>query len=560
VDVIGGAPQSPSADGVAPALDRRYRLTAAIVIGALVLAPLFWVRVPPLVDYPNHLARMWILVHDTATPQLAANYRVDWRILPDLGMDLVVSGLSLVMPVEQAGRVFVALTMLVLLGGSATLHRVLHRRYQLWPLCSALFIYNAALFWGFVSCLFAVGIYLFAFAGWIASREWRIDRRVLAFSPIASGLLLLHLFAFGLYALSVLAYEAGQRFERGPISRKDWIFFAGASAQLVPGLFLWYASLARGGYTTTIYGGLSAKIYALVAPFTFGGQLVLSDRLFAAAICLTLVAAIVSRAIRLAPEMRLPLAALVAAAVLMPNRMSGGWDADIRLPATLPFVIIASTQLAVTRRRVAGVGAATVLILLGLRVGSVSISWRDYDRWFGEFRSAAAVITPGARLLVVQSPLPDRARRLPGLPAALGIVQPAIFTHLAALAVIDRSAFFPYLFTGWTPVDVTAQSAAVSQREGVPATPGQLVAAADPTAPNYASEIAAATDFHGERPYWRDWPGRFDFVLWIDFGETRRAQLRQLAPLHRGSFFWLYRVVKPSARQSVRRHPAAPPG
>ena len=35
----------------------------AVYVGlcAFALSPLLWVRVPPLVDYPNHLARMWIL-------------------------------------------------------------------------------------------------------------------------------------------------------------------------------------------------------------------------------------------------------------------------------------------------------------------------------------------------------------------------------------------------------------------------------------------------------------------------------------------------------------------
>ena len=37
--------------------------SAYVLLGALVLSPLLWVSVPPLVDYPNHLARMWILVH-----------------------------------------------------------------------------------------------------------------------------------------------------------------------------------------------------------------------------------------------------------------------------------------------------------------------------------------------------------------------------------------------------------------------------------------------------------------------------------------------------------------
>ena len=90
--------------------------------------------------------------------------------------------------------------MLALIGGTAALHRAIHGRVGIWPIWSVLFVYNAELFWGFPT-LFASGIYLFAFAGWIATGHWRVGPRIAAFAAVATVLCLLHLFAFGLYAL-----------------------------------------------------------------------------------------------------------------------------------------------------------------------------------------------------------------------------------------------------------------------------------------------------------------------------------------------------------------------
>jgi len=59
----------------------RLLATYSILVG-FALSPLFWVTIPPLVDYPIHLARMWILVHAADTPALAANYQPAWRLLP----------------------------------------------------------------------------------------------------------------------------------------------------------------------------------------------------------------------------------------------------------------------------------------------------------------------------------------------------------------------------------------------------------------------------------------------------------------------------------------------
>src|SRR5487761_1576204 len=69
------------------------------LLAAAMLSPLAWTSVPALVDYPNHLARMWILVHCARIPALARNYVVHWRVLPDMAMDFVVPALARMMPV-----------------------------------------------------------------------------------------------------------------------------------------------------------------------------------------------------------------------------------------------------------------------------------------------------------------------------------------------------------------------------------------------------------------------------------------------------------------------------
>ena len=508
------------------------------VLTAATLLPLCWTTVAPLVDYPNHLARMWILVHGAEIPDLARNYAVHWRILPDLSMDLVVPALSRVMPVEQAGRIFIALTMLSLVGGTITLHRALHGRFGIWPIWSVLFVYNAALFWGFLSCLFATGIYLLAFSGWIATRDWHPVSRLMVFSAVASVLLLLHLFAFGLYALSVSAYELANRFDRR-VSPKDILAWCVVCLQFAPGALLWCTSLAHGGSTLTAYGDWSSKLYALAAPFTFGYQPAGLDLLTRWFVVLFLIFAILTRSLKLVPEMRFPLAAMIIAAAIMPNWLSGSWSADIRLPVALPFVIIASTRVELSRGRIVPLTGAA-LLMLGLRIWTVSQSWHDCDRLFGEFRAASAVIAPGARLLVVEASAAEQTRQLAGVPASLAKLQPVTFMHMAALSVIDRAAFFPYLFTSWKTVEVTPRNLPVSQAVGVPTTPEELAKAADP---EQAATLETGPNFLGERPYWRNWPETFDFVLWIDFEGQPKPQLEGLGLLAHGSFFDIYRVV-----------------
>jgi hypothetical protein len=506
-----------------------------------VLSPLLWVTVPPLVDYPNNLARMWILVHSTAIPALARNYVAHWRILPDLAMDFVIPALARIMPVIEAGRVFVGLTMLGLVAGTVVLHRALHGRFAIWPLWSVLFVYNAALFWGFVSCLFAVAAYLFAFSGWIATQEWKTISRILLFAAVAAFLFLLHLFAFGLYGLSVASYELARRVESGRLRLQSLISYLMICLQFVPGLLLWYASLANVKSAYTAYGNLNAKLYALFAPVTFGVQPTAFDCVAWLAATAFLTFLITRGAFRIVPEMRFPIVAMIVVAILMPDYANGSWAADLRLPIVLPFVFIAGTQPEISRKWLkCGLGMAA-LVFFAVRISTVSQSWRDYDRWFSEFRRASAVIVPGTRLLIVEAPTPADKQRLPGVSPLLARLQPVLFWHMGALAVIDRSAFFPYLFTEASPVTVTARSQAMSQAVAIPITPAELVKSADP---GEAKSLDIRPDVYGQRPYWRDWPQTFDYVLWIDFGRSPKPGPKQLVPVASGSFFEIYKIVK----------------
>lgn len=512
-----------------------FRLWLAyLLVGGLALSPLFFVTVPALVDYPNHLARMWILAHPHAAA--AQNYAAHWQLLPTLAMDLVVPALAQIMPIGLAGRVFIAATLVLLMGGTAALHRALWGRVGVWPLAATLFLYNDAFYWGLLNYLFALGVALLGFSVWIATARRPAVPRLLAFALLAGLLFVLHLFAFGVYGLLVACYEiAGIRRDgrwRWEAARASALRFV----QFVPAALLWLATLSSGGPRFTAYGGVMDKLMALTSPMVYGDV-----GFVMVPICLGLLyLGWRSRRLALAPAMRLPIAVLAAAAALMPNWLFGSWAADVRLPIALCFIVIAGTELRLPQRLGYLAGAAA-LLFLGVRTYALAQDWRDMDRHFAEFRAAAATLPEGARLLVVQSPIPDEQRKVAGVPGFLMARQSPDFFHMAALSVIDRGTFVPYLFTGWTTVQPTARNAGLYQSQGVPLRPEQLVAGA--SGQGDPDEIAG--NRLGEPPYWRQWPTTFDFVLWLDFGTGDTGRSLPLEPWASGSFFHLYRVKSP---------------
>jgi hypothetical protein len=65
----------------------------------LVGVPVFSTVLPPLLDYPNHLARMHLLAEGDD-----AFYSVRWAALPNLAEDLIVPPLARLMPLDIAER------------------------------------------------------------------------------------------------------------------------------------------------------------------------------------------------------------------------------------------------------------------------------------------------------------------------------------------------------------------------------------------------------------------------------------------------------------------------
>jgi len=457
-------------------------------------------------------------------------------------MDLIVPPLAKLTGVEEAGRVFIALTMLSLVGGTIALHRALHGRIGLWPICSLLFVYNAVLYWGFLNCLFGVGFSLLAFAGWISTCTWKTATRLGLFAVVASVLFVLHLFAFGLYALAVASYEVGIHLRKRHLSQTSFAWLCVVASQFLPAIVLWGASAPNVGPSFTSYGTFYERAYAALAPVTFGQASLPFDR-FILLFCIGFwIVMRASRSLTLAPEMRFPLAMMLLTAALMPNWLAGSWGAAYRLPVALPFILIGSTRVDAPKMRVIAPFALVAIAILTTRVWTVSQIWRDYAAQFAEFRVAARAIPAGSRLLVVEGPIPDADRAVGGLPLALALRSPSNYYHLALLAVLDRGAFVPSLFTGWYPVEPAARNARMSHILDAILTPAELIERADP---HHTQVTPAGDDVLGESPCCFDWPQSFDFVLWIDFGRPPQTLPAALRPFVGREFFHIYRVIRP---------------
>ena len=396
------------------------------VLLALAAVPLFLTEILPLLDYPNHLARMSLLP-GIASPALREFYAVAWAPLPNLGMDLIVPFLAAVMPLDVAGKVFVLATFVLLAGGTAALSRVVFGAWTLWSCLAFLLLYTRLLLWGFMGYLLGCGLALAAFAGWLALRERHWVLRIAVGCVFVMAIYLAHLLAFGIYAIMIAGYELGEawRLRRNRIDALRVLVIGGMP--FLPALALMAMNSSTG---RIIYANPLRKLDLLFSVFDN------YSRPFDV-VCFVLVVVAVGwafqrRWVKLAPAMIGPLIGLVLLYIAMPTQLFTAAGADRRIPMMIFLVLIGGSRWAASRsieRRF--VAAAGVMFVVRLAV--IATTWYQSGRLYAELLLRLDIIPRGSCVAAAY----DKA----------GIsVQKAPLTHFPPIAVARREAFVTTLF------------------------------------------------------------------------------------------------------------------
>jgi len=525
-------------------LGRGFTFTVYGVVLTLLAVPLLMVEIPPLYDYPNHLARMHILAHYADSPELQANYTIAWKLSPYLGMDLIVPPLARHMSIYTSGRLFLYLCLVQIVAGTALVHAALYRRFSPWPAASALFAYSLILSLGFVNYLFAIGVWLFAFGGWILLSRRGGVARVAAGTILSFAVFFSHFFAFAGYMLCVGAYEFGVWWNdraHAPGARPLAALFARPFAALFARGFIAFlpfipplALMARidhgqtGGVTW--YGGPVTKLTALLSPIIFP-----SARFDLALLALLLVIPArrgVFGPVTLAPQMRMPLLVLGFAVLAMPNVLAGVWDMDCRLPLAFVFLAIAGFQWRAVPERAGKIAACCLVALLTLNMALIVWAWQPIARQYDAFRAALPAIPRGARVIAFRDEDGIDKAQKPG--------PPIVYSHLPALAIIERDVFLPTLFKNpMMPVQAAAATREIDSAGGDPIELPELLDGADPVkGPAHLGKFNTL----GNRDYWGGWQTHFDDAIELSFG-AHPALPPELRRTVTGTFFNIYRIA-----------------
>ena len=504
-----------------------FILLLAITSIPIVLHP--W---PPMSDYINHLARMQVIATINSDPDLARFYEIDWQVIPNLMMDLIVPSLVRVVNVYLAGQIYTISSFMLILSGTLALHRQLFGRWSVLPLIAFPLLYNNVFLVGTMNYVFGIGLALWALTSWIALRERNPALRLAVSTLFILGLFFCHLFAVGVYGVGLLAFElhrlwtraaqlrhaaTGQR--NGAAAAKLLLDFVVTGLPFLPILPLLMMSPTWGlrqTFTWELPGKMEGLVY-IIEVYSHGAAF-----FFTAAVAFAIGWATRHRAISFHAVGVGLLAIGVLVYMALPRVIFETYMADQRLPISLAFMLIACTDLDLRDKVVRRGFAAVLVIMLVIRVGEVESMWRSLSGGIDSFRQSVQLIDRGSKVLVAYAD-PDGGDDLHDL----GLV------HADCFAIIERSALVTTAFTVVGKQIMHARPEYRARVDTVDGTPPMI---------NELVRLARNEDAQSGN-YWKRWTADYDYlyVLFVD-GNYENPDPEHLTTLFTGDRFVLYRI------------------
>jgi hypothetical protein len=391
------------------------------VLAGGLLAPIWTVHYPPLVDYPNHLASAFVLAHlNDPAFHFRDFYASDWNTYPYLAMDVILVPLQRLVSIDLAGRLLLSLCVLSVPAAAwFFLHRANPGEEALafWSLLVSNNLYFFR--YGFLNLQLSMALCFFLLGLWL----WHLERHRVgtwcALVLVTTALYFTHLVGFAVAAVVMTAYGWSAR---RPI--KDLV---AAWALYVPGaLFYLHALAGHGARGTLQFRAFTDKISSLVAVMVGCSPAV--DFLTLLVLLGALAWAQIDN-----PDFhwnrpwRRTTAILFLIYWLLPAAYGPATNIDKRL---LPIIFVLSLSGAKVGRR-GGKLALVAILLFFVRAGALERHFVSLQPHLARLAASFSAIPPGAHVL----PLVDWADGAP-LPER----------HFWAYGVIERGWVSPCLF------------------------------------------------------------------------------------------------------------------
>jgi hypothetical protein len=509
-----------------------FVIACFITFWALLAVPVLALKIPPLFDYLNHLARGYVIAEVDTDQLLSQFYAIQWKIIPNLAMDLIIPPVAKIVGIFTAGKLFLLALIGLLLSGVQAIHFAVNRRWSTSPLIAALIIYNPVMVYGLVNYLFGIGVALLGVAVWILMREGRPLLRAAISLCFVIATFFCHLAALGLYGLGVLAIEIYTNIGVWRENRRQTLVNIAVFAlpfAVAPLLMAFGPTAEHVGTVHWVGSGciaeplrcyLSEKVRGVRWIFETYSRA--SDLVVVAFIALGAFWAWRRQWLRIHPVAWWLAGLAVPVYLAMPTEAFGGSLIDVRLPVGFALLAIGFLDCRLSTQRAQRVFLAALFGLVLLRIGTVFETWERYAHYSAEIESSFPHIEPGSKILIARS----------GDLWSVNAVE-----SMPCLAVIERSSLESLVFSApgqQVLVVNTPYRDRVGGYNDRPLSISDLLTS--PASPSTASPDG--------RIYWQDWGEFYDYLYVLGSENQANPIPEKLQLLQTGEQFQLFRILR----------------
>jgi hypothetical protein len=387
----------------------------------ILLSLLFLTPIIPTVDFYSHVLRYYALAGQL--DGLEAYYRPDWRVLPNLGLDLIGFGVASTMPPIFGAKVILALLITASYWGGLVAAKILTGRLSYAAIAIfGITTYSHIFSWGFANFLFGLSLAFFSYGVWIRLASSSVQQiTVAAFFSIT--IMVVHALSFMIWGLVLACHELGVTLsEKGSWKKLPYRWLRLLIVAL-PGFGYFIVSeTSRSGSPVTSSianladyarsGQLAERLGQEVADRTHSFLRVsetnfpIFDLVFGTILWLGIGILVFRNTVRIDPRVWPAVALFATLVVVMPPNFFGVGHVDERMPLVLiSLLAVGMTTSAESGRQVLIYFGALLVVKLGV-IGLTYVHSADrYDRYL----SMLDLLEPG--LLITTELPPEQTDR-----------------------------------------------------------------------------------------------------------------------------------------------------
>jgi hypothetical protein len=508
-----------STSNPAPANMRSAGIIVFVLLAGVSLLPTVLTPIPAMVDYVNHLARMYLLAQN-GQPGANPYYEVHWALYPNLGMDLLVPQIARWVGVENATRLFLLCSQLLIISGALALERVAKGRVQIGGFAALLFVYCLPFSWGFLNFEFGLGISLWGIAAYLAVIERAPLIRLVVNACFVPALFAVHFFSLGIYGAAIGLYELWRAHQRKVPYRATLLRLVLLALPVVLLLIMMRATSGSVGSDGTEW----LLQYKPVWVFRIlNGYNMTVSAISVLVLLVSLYLAFKYEVLKIEPVGIWLVAGFSFLYLIIPSKLLGTSFADLRIIPGAVIIVAAFCSLSLPDRRSL---AAALLVVSGVilaNLATVFAVWLSYRADYAALIASFQKLDRGALVLVGTSGNGDDPpfNDLTDYPMA----------YAPTLAVHYANAFVPNVFTetGKQPL----RPSATVQRLAIPY--------GGPVPMRLLSAIATGNAPDGAPSFIQTWHRDFDYLYVLGPASANPLPDR-LQEVDRSARFVLYKI------------------